>query len=273
MMDGMSGQATERDSSAAGPGPGPSPPNPYGLFATADGLGGVAAPLLAGFAVTMVALVVQIADDVRWPDVSLVLLGAAAVLLLQVVQLSALARGYAVTPAQAREWYPDIERNPPRERVVNWELRHHMDCWHYVVRRARVRYNVAIILLLCGIAVLLVPKKTAELTPMRDLAIAVIGVGALIEVAAILADWSRKAPQGTGWRRLAGLLRWAAPSLPPVPRRPLPPEDPSSSVVTDASRSHETESSGASLADVPLGGASVGSATHGSAAGPSHSPE
>src|SRR5580698_9548658 len=100
MMGVMSGQSTD-GSLGSDVNPGPTPPDPYGLFATADGLGGVAAPLLAGFAITMVALVVQIASDLRWPDVSLVLLGAAAVLLLQVVQLSARARGYAVTPAQA----------------------------------------------------------------------------------------------------------------------------------------------------------------------------
>lgn len=145
MMGGMSGQPTEVDSRGADTGPGPSPPNPYGLFATADGLGGVAAPLLAGFAITMVALVVQIADEVRWPDVSLVLLGAAAVLLLQVVQLNARARGYAVTPNQAREWYADIEQNPARLRVVNWELRHHMACWRDLVRRARARYYAALV--------------------------------------------------------------------------------------------------------------------------------
>lgn len=198
------------------------PPNPYGQFATVEGLGGVAAPLLAGFAVTMVALVVQIVNDLRWPDVSLMLLGAAAVLLLQVVQLNARARGYAVTPAQAREWYPDIERNPARLLTVDWELRHHLECWRDLVGRARWRYNLAIVLLLCGIAVLLVPKHAAELTVTRYLAIAIIGFGAMLEIAGIIADWSGRAPGGSAWSRLPGLLRWAAPPDPPVPYPPFP---------------------------------------------------
>jgi hypothetical protein len=216
MMGVMSGQSTD-GSLGSDVNPGPTPPDPYGLFATADGLGGVAAPLLAGFAITMVALVVQIASDLRWPDVSLVL--------LQVVQLSARARGYAVTPAQAREWYPGIEHNPDRARVVNWELRHHMECWHDLVRRARGRYNLGIVLLLGGIAVLLVPRKSAELTAMRGLAIAVVGLGAVIEAAAAVADWGRKAPAGSVRSRLPSVLRWAAPPVPPVPRTlcPAPP--------------------------------------------------
>jgi hypothetical protein len=228
MMGEMSAQPADGDIQSANAGRGVRPPNPYGQFATADGLGGVAAPLLAGFAITMVALIVQIVDDVRWPDVSLVLLGGAAVLLLQVVQLSARARGYAVTPAQAREWYPGIEHDPARAGVVDWELRHHLDCWRDLVRRARWRYNVAVILLLCGIAVMLVPKKAAELTAVRGLAIAVIVGGALIEMAAVLADWGSRAPDESARSRLPSLLRWAAPPDPPVPPEPYsaPPQTP-----------------------------------------------
>lgn len=224
----MSAQPTDGDIQGANTARGVRPPNPYGRFGTVDGLGGVAAPLLAGFAVTMVALIVQIVDDVRWPDVSLVLLGGAAVLLLQVVQLSARARGYAVTPAQVREWYPDIEHDPVRSGLVDWELRHHMACWRDLVRRARWRYNVAVIMLLSGIAVMLVPKKAAELTAVRGLAIAVIAGGALIEIAAVLADWGSRAPDGSAWSRFPSLLRWAAPPDPPVPPEPypVPPETP-----------------------------------------------
>jgi len=221
-MVGMSTQPSDDNVHRAKIPGGVRPPNPYGRFATVDGLGGVAAPLLAGFAVTMIALIVQIVDDVRWPDVSLVLLGAAAVLLLQVVQLNARARGYAVTPAQAREWYPDIEHDPARASVVDWELQHHLDCWRDLVRRARWRYNVAVILLLGGIAVMLVPRETAELTAVRWLAIAVIAGGALIEIAAVLADWGSQAPAGSVWSKLPDLLRWAAPAEPPVPRQPYP---------------------------------------------------
>jgi hypothetical protein len=270
MMGVMSGQPANGDYRGEDTDPGPSPPNPYGLFATTDGLGGVAAPLLAGFAITMIALVVQIADDVRWPDVSLVLLGAAAVLLLQVVQLSARARGYAVTPVQAREWYPDIEQNSARLRMVNGELRHHLACWRDLVRRARARYNLAIVLLLCGITVLLVPKQTAQLTAMRGLAIAVIALGGLIEIAAIVADWARKAPAKSVWSRLPALLRWAAPPVPPVPATPLPARTPT--LPTSTSSDHEPKSP-PGTSSVPSGTASLGEAPPGNALGPFHNPE
>ncbi len=125
---------------------------------------------------------------------SLILLGAAAILLLQVVQLNARARGYAVTPAQVQEWYPDLEHRPGRRRVVNLELRHHAACWGDLVRRARIRYNIAIVALLCGIAVLLVPEDGAKLTAARWAAVSVIVFGAFAEVAAMLAGWARRNP-------------------------------------------------------------------------------
>ena len=129
----------------------PAPPDQYGAFAAVDGLGGVAAPLLAGFAVTLLALVVQVEGQLRWPDAVLALLAAAMVLFLQVVQLNARARGYAVTPAQATEWYDDMAE-PDRRAVVYWELRHHHEAWASLVRRTRTRYNLGIVALRDGFA-------------------------------------------------------------------------------------------------------------------------
>jgi hypothetical protein len=223
------GQGVAMGTTSPSSGSGPPPPDPYGAFAKADGLGGVAAPLLAGFAITLMALVVQSASDLRWADVSLLLLGAAAVLLLQVVQLNARARGYAVTPAQAREWYPQLDEDSQRARVIDWELQHHLSCWQDLVRRARIRYNLAVILLLCAIAVLLVPENTAEFTATRWLAVLVVALGAATEVAAVLAGWGRAHPHSPTGRVLSGALGWVTPQDPPIPRPPFPTAQPASS--------------------------------------------
>src|SRR5262249_37867362 len=143
-----------------------------------DSFGGGAAPLLAGFAVALVALIIQISDALRWPDLALVLFGIAATLFLHVVQLTARARGYAVTPAQVREWYEDYT-DPERQRVVTWELRHYRACWLFLVRRARVFYNFAMMALLTGIGTLLVPGRNSQFTLLRWVAIAVVIVAVL----------------------------------------------------------------------------------------------
>jgi hypothetical protein len=196
----------------------PGAPDPYGAFATVESFGGGAAPLLAGFAVALVALIIQISAALRWPDLALVLFAVAAMLFLHVVHLTARARGYAVTPAQVREWYDDYA-DPDRQRVVAWELRHHRACWLFLVRRARIVYNSAMLALLSGIGVLLVPKHGRELTALRWVAITVAVLAVLSEVIEVT-DQVLKRRRSRGWP--ARVTGWLAPADPPVPRPPFP---------------------------------------------------
>jgi len=199
----------------------PAPPDLYGAFAAVDALGGVAAPLLAGFAITLMALVLQVAGSLRWPNAALVLLGLGGVLFLQVVQLNARARGYAVTPAQAREWYRDAT-DPSRDRIIQWELHHHRLCWTVLVSHGRFRYNLGILTVLAGIAVMLVPRTAAELTGARLAAIVTVGLGVALEGLELLAQrLGHRSVHG----RLAAVARPAisvvVPWYPPVPPPPF----------------------------------------------------
>jgi hypothetical protein len=187
----------------------------------ADVLGGAVAALLAGFAVTLIGLVLQMAGGLRWANGSLLLFCLAAVLFLQVVQLNARARGYAVTPEQVREWYPDFDE-PARQRVVGWELRHHRDCWVYLVKRSRICYNCAILALLLGIATILVPASHTGFGPVRIAAIAVVVLAAGVESLALVDAWLNRRPYRL-LRYLRRVVRWVAPSDPPVPAPPFDP--------------------------------------------------
>jgi hypothetical protein len=51
-------------------------------------MGTVVAPLLAGFSITLLGLVVVNGRYLRWPDLALLLLAGASVLLLSVVQFT-----------------------------------------------------------------------------------------------------------------------------------------------------------------------------------------
>lgn len=205
----------------ARPGP-PMAPDPYGAFAAVDSLGGVASPLLAGFAVTLIALVLQIEAALRWPDAALALLAFAAVLFLQVVQLNARAKGYAVTPAQAKEWYDDLNA-PGRREVVFWELRHHHQCWSHLVRQTRTRYNLGILALLAGTATMLVPREGTGLGAARLAAIVVIAIGAAVEILEMVAErLLRRPPHRGAAALLRGVVGWVVPLYPPVPRPPFP---------------------------------------------------
>lgn len=209
------------------------PPNPYGAYQSADGLGGIAAPLLAAAAVTLLGLVLQIENALRWPSLSLLLFGAAVIVLLRAVQSHARARGYSVTPSEALAWYPDAA-DPQRRRVVQWELRRHQAAWRFWIGRARRHYNLGVLFLLIGSAVLLVPADPKDLTGTRWAAIAVLGWGFVAETTAILIAWRRPGWWARWWaadadrhrpvRWLNRVVRWVAPPDPPVP--PPDPEHP-----------------------------------------------
>jgi hypothetical protein len=195
----------------------PGAPWPYGAFATVESFGAAAAPLLAGFAVTLVALIIQIADQLRWPDLALVLFCAAATLFLHVVHLAARARGYAVTLDEAKQWYADYDTDPERRDAVAEELVHSRACWLFLVRRARFFYNLAMFALLAGLGVLLVPRPGGLGNVLRWVAIGVVAAAAAVEALELVDQWLRRHEDVS--RRVsivARIIRWAAPSDPPV---------------------------------------------------------
>jgi hypothetical protein len=69
-----------------------SPPDPYNVLSAADSLGGGAAPVMAGFAVALLGLTVDIQDKLLLPGVAAAFFALAAVSLAHVVQVNGQAR-------------------------------------------------------------------------------------------------------------------------------------------------------------------------------------
>src|SRR5438105_1867153 len=102
-------------------GPTWAPPNPYGAAAAVEMMGSVAAPLLAGFALTLLVLIISDTGAIRWADLALILLAASAVALISTVQFTFWARSYTVEPDQLRAWWPEIDSDLERRSVVRGE--------------------------------------------------------------------------------------------------------------------------------------------------------
>ena len=157
-------------------------PFPFGFASAADATGSVAAPLLAGFSFALVGLVLPAPEHFRWPSLVLTLFLGAGVCFITAVQCSFWARQYAITPQDIEAWRP----NYPLERKIALQ-RLHSQGFRIWVRRLNRWYKIAILLLLAGLVLALVPP--GEVGAGRLLALVVAGIGFVGELGWVLASW------------------------------------------------------------------------------------
>lgn len=163
-------------------------PTPYGSYDAMESSGAVAAPLLAGFALTMAALVLTSPDRFRWPNLVLLLLTVAVICLVMSVQAAQWTRSFRVRPKEVDEWWPEmttLEFDDQKSEL----LAHHLSRKMWVGRQ-RTAYQLGIVGLLAGLAFALVPPNPAPgvaVSNVRWLAVALAFVGFGLEVLWVIA--------------------------------------------------------------------------------------
>ncbi len=187
---------------------------PVGYSAAVDRVGATAAPLLAGFAFTLIGLVIGNTLIVAQRNIALLILVSAALMLSNAVQMAFAARRYYVAPhdyvalleiAKLEEQERSMSLRALRETYVG-DLRKHKRYLDYT----RLLYNTGIVLLLAGVCVVLIPPgRLSRIPDVRIAAAAVAGAGALIEFMFGLLFPALEA--------LGRLLKAPAPQPPPAP--------------------------------------------------------
>lgn len=165
-------------------------PFPYGFPAAIDSMGSVAAPLLAGFAVTVATLILTNPDVPRWPNPTLALLLVAAFLLGASVQFTFRARLFAVTPADIEVWWPEPDEWQVRR--MRQEQRYHRARYRVWSHRGRVAYNAGIVSFLVGITCTLIPH--GQVSDGRLAVIALAALAAAAEAVWVMLSLLRKEP-------------------------------------------------------------------------------
>jgi hypothetical protein len=152
-----------------------------------DRVGTTAAPLLAGFALTLIGLTVTGDTSIRWPDAALATLVLAVLLLIGAVQASFNARSWYVP---LTEFLVRLQATPDDQRhIVTGTYSQGLDNhkrWLTITRRA---YNLGILFLLAGLVFVLVPKGGTS--DARDGVIALAVVGFAVESAWLLRSISQ----------------------------------------------------------------------------------
>lgn len=209
----------EATSSREWPPPQWDPPAPYGEPAAIQSVGGTAAPLLAGFSISITMSVINSSEHYRWPGETSLLLAAAAVLFITCVQSAFWARHYSAQPSEISPWWLDFEDPERKEKVVREQHRFKRihDQW---AKRVRWTYSGALLLLLLGLASALAPRSTSPAPSLRWAATGVVLAASLYEVVWITMALTPIEIRFVRSRLLRTLSRWIAPGTDtgPVPQ-------------------------------------------------------
>jgi MFS family permease len=196
----------------------------YGYSAALDAAGTVATPLLAGFAFTLLTLVVVSPHALRWPDPVLVLLVAAASAEIAAVQCAFWMRQYTLSPSEVRDQFPELDTDHGVADHALGEYRGLLTLKRIWARRFQACYHTGIVALLASVPILLVPR--GHIHSVRLVAIGVAVIALALEICWIIAAGGaalrdRESTGRTLRVRLADLM---IPQFAPV-EAPRPPSD------------------------------------------------
>ena len=170
------------------------PPTPIGYHAALQSVGGIAAPLLAGFSFTMTSVLLTSSDHpCRWLNASLALFVAAGLVLIFAVQSAVWLQSYAAKPSDYMDWYPqDVAGNSPNSTLVRMQIKdfNKAGTWAKATRRL---YNFGVLLLLAAVTTAVVPPGT--ISHERAVAIGIGAVGLLVELVWVVRSLSPKSPK------------------------------------------------------------------------------
>jgi hypothetical protein len=177
------------------------PPRPYGYPTALDGMGTIAAPLLASVTIALVAVVLTSATAFRLVSAILLLFVLAAGAFVATVECSFMARQYVATPSELEDWWPDSDQ-PGRRKMLRREQRYYLSRFRFWTVRARFAYNTGVLALSLGVVALLIPK--GHVADGRLAVIALAGLAFLAELVWIVVT----------------LVRHESPELPDVAPEP-----------------------------------------------------
>lgn len=199
MMEGGDGSTSSRPPDPAEPLEGEGfwrPPGQLGFPEAVHAQGTVAAPMLGGFCLVFVSLLLPTMGKphrtfARWDDLTLWLLVAATVVFVVSVQCALVARSYQVVPSELLDWTADPETG---EGKAPWHNLRRLQRSHLILNerwgeRSQLAFQVGIGLLGFGLAAALVP--TGEVSPARW---ALAGTLTAITVVDVLVGVFRRLP-------------------------------------------------------------------------------
>jgi len=156
---------------------------PFGHSDAIDKIGTTAAPLLAGFAFTLIGLTIGNRNALGEPDLALLLLVVSGVSLVSSVQFNFNARRYYFSPGAYFDLQKLAEEDGISPATVKEMGRAYLALHGIWADRSRSAYNFGVAVLFFGVASTLIPATgIAHMAPLRAAAVALTTAAGLVEV-------------------------------------------------------------------------------------------
>ncbi len=194
-------------------------PKLLGYTETLRGLGGIVAPLLTGFSLATIAVLLTATTHPwlwRWAVVALTV---AVAVFLFAMQVSFLALARSPSPSDFLAWVPEIADNEALRAQALTEQAHTFKQMSRLWKRAGFTYEIAIIAFLAGVVLLLVPHKW---TVVKGLPAAVSGIALGVELWWMAANKLTCLPHPALGRREGTPAAGATPELPTAAAGAIP---------------------------------------------------
>jgi hypothetical protein len=158
-------------------------PAPLGYGPAFEAVGNVAAPLLAGFSVSTIGIVLTAESAIRWPGAVFIALTLAAASFIMCVQCNFHGRLYFYSPAEAADWWSESDFKE-RHEDIQAEQEYDLRIWHTWMNRARRLYNLGLFALWAGMAFALMPppRESQAVAGARWAAVGIAGLVIVIEL-------------------------------------------------------------------------------------------
>jgi hypothetical protein len=162
---------------------------PIGFPNAISTTGGIAAPLLAGFALTTVVQIVSAERPPRLANLAVASFTVAAALLLYALQFSALALGYSATPQQRLEYFPEASISDKALAKVRSDQWAEMWLRAAYSKRAALCYDLGLIVFLLGLGAVVVPSGHWSWGTVAALVVVALATGLEVAWTVSRATW------------------------------------------------------------------------------------
>ena len=163
-------------------------PNSLGDVEAFKGLGGIVAPLLAGFCLATIAVLLTAGQATQTPYApwAVTCLSAAAVLFLNNIQFTFLAVRSGSPPSVYLDWSPEATADPTWLLSLRQEQAQDRRLFERFSSVARYLYDVGLVAFLAGLDLLIVPPVW---DPPHALALTIVSLAGAFELLWLLGTW------------------------------------------------------------------------------------